>query len=63
MMDKIIIKTGDITKENVCVIKATRISHQTVKDFLEERDNVEVSFVFHNNENKEIFVKTIQRKR
>ena len=43
--------------------KAARIAYETVKDFLEERDDMEASFVFHNNEAKEIFVKTIQGKR
>ncbi len=40
--------------------KAARIAYETVKDFLEERDNMEASFVFHNNKDKEIFLKTIQ---
>jgi O-acetyl-ADP-ribose deacetylase (regulator of RNase III) len=43
--------------------QAARIAYETVKDFLEERDDMEASFVFHNNEAKEIFVKTIQGKR
>jgi len=43
--------------------KAARIAYETVKDFLEKRDDMEVSFVFHNNEDKEIFLKTIQGKR
>ena len=42
--------------------KAARIAYDVVKDFLEERDAMEVSFVFHNYEDKEIFVKTIQGK-
>jgi len=136
-MDKIIIKTGDITKENVCAIinaansslmgggnagnlqakyvihtvgpiyhqcgkncaellascytnalkiavelgcndiafpaistgiygypkeKAACIAYKMVKDFLEERDDLKATFIFHNNEDKEIFVKTIQEK-
>jgi len=43
--------------------EAARIAYETVKDFLEERDDMEASFVFHNNEDKEIFLKTIQEKR
>ena len=42
--------------------KAAQIAYETVKDFLEGRDSIEVSFVFHNNEDKEIFLKTIQEK-
>ena len=42
--------------------KAALIAYETVKDFLEGRDSIEVSFVFHNNEDKEIFLKTIQEK-
>lgn len=42
--------------------KAACIAYEAVKDFLEERNSMEVSFVFHNNEDKEIFVKTIQEK-
>jgi len=40
--------------------KTARIAYEAVKDFLEERDDMKVSFVFHNNEDKEIFIKTIQ---
>ena len=43
--------------------KAAHIAYKAVKDFLEERDDMKASFVFHNNEDKEIFVKTIQGKR
>ena len=43
--------------------EAARIAYETVKDFLEERDDMEASFVFDNNEDKEIFLKTIQEKR
>ena len=42
--------------------KAACIAYETVKDFLEERATMEVSFVFHNNEDKEIFLKSIQEK-
>ncbi len=42
--------------------KAAQIAYETVKDFLEGQDSIEVSFVLHNNEDKEIFIKTIQRK-
>lgn len=40
--------------------EAAHIAYKAVKDFLEERDNMKTSFVFHNNKDKEIFVKTIQ---
>ncbi len=43
--------------------KAARIAYATVKDFLEKRDDMKASFIFHNNEDKEIFLKTIQEKR
>lgn len=42
--------------------EAAHIAYETVKDFLEEIDTMEVSFVFHNNEDKEVFLKTIQSK-
>jgi len=42
--------------------KAACIAYEAVKNFLEERDDMKVSFVFHNNEDKEIFLKTIQEK-
>ena len=42
--------------------KAARIAYEAVKVFLEEEHYIEVSFVLHNNEDKEIFVKTIQGK-
>ena len=42
--------------------EAARIAYETVKDFLEERDDMKASFIFHNNEDKEIFLKTIQEK-
>ena len=40
--------------------EAAHIAYETVKDLLKERDDMKVSFVFHNNEDKEIFLKTIQ---
>ena len=40
--------------------EAAQIAYETVKDFLEERDNMKASFVFHSNDDKEIFLKTIQ---
>jgi len=43
--------------------EAAHIAYETVKDLLKERDDMKVSFVFHNNEDKEIFLKTIQEKR
>lgn len=42
--------------------KAASIAYETVKDFLEKRDDMKVNFVFHNDEDKKIFVKTIQGK-
>lgn len=42
--------------------KAASIAYETVKDFLEKRDDMKVNFVFHNDEDKNIFVKTIQGK-
>ncbi len=43
--------------------QAARIAYETVKDFLEKRDDMKVSFVFHNNEDKEIFAKIVQGER
>ena len=40
--------------------KAACIAYKAVKDFLEDRDDIKVSFLFHNNEDKEIFLKAIQ---
>lgn len=42
--------------------KAAHIAYKAVKHFLDEKNDMEVHFVFHNNEDKEIFVKTIQEK-
>ena len=42
--------------------KAARIAYKTVRDFLEKRDAMKASFVFHNNEDKEIFLKIIEEK-
>ncbi len=42
--------------------KAADIAYKAVKNFLEENNDMEVHFVFHNNEDKEIFVKTIREK-
>lgn len=42
--------------------KAARIAYATVKDFLDERDDMEVRFVFHNDKDKKIFEQTIQDK-
>ena len=39
--------------------EAAQVAYETVKSFLEERDDMEVSFVFHNDEDKEIFVKIV----
>ena len=40
--------------------KAASIAYETVKGFLEKRDDMKASFVFHNDEDKEIFLKTIE---
>jgi O-acetyl-ADP-ribose deacetylase (regulator of RNase III) len=40
--------------------KAASIAYKAVKAFLEERDDLEVSFVFHHTEDKEIFLRTIE---
>lgn len=42
--------------------KAAHIAYEAVKHFLEGHDDMEVSFVFHNNEDKAIFVNTIEEK-
>ena len=42
--------------------KAAHIAHETIENFLEKRVDMKVSFVFHNNEDKEIFLKTIEEK-
>ena len=43
--------------------EAAQIAYETVKTFLDERDDMEVNFVFHNNTDKDIFLKTVQRER
>ncbi len=40
--------------------KAAYIAYKAVKDFLEKRDVMKATFLFHNNKDKEIFIKTIQ---
>ena len=42
--------------------KAAQIAYETIEDFLENRDDMKVNLVFHNNEDKEIFLKTIEEK-
>ncbi len=42
--------------------KAAHIAYETAKHFLDDGNEIEVRFVFHNNEDKEIFLKTIQEK-
>lgn len=47
--------------------KAAHIAYNVVKKFLEEKDEeekdeMEVRFIFHNNEDKKLFMKTIQEK-
>ena len=43
--------------------KAASIAYEIVNDFLEKRDDVKVRFVFHNDEDKEIFLKNVQGER
>ena len=43
--------------------EAAQVAYETVKSFLEERDDMEVSFVFHNDEDKGIFERAIQETR
>ncbi len=40
--------------------KAAFVAYETVKYFLEDKNDIKVNFIFHNNEDKDIFVKTIQ---
>ncbi len=40
--------------------EAARIAYDTVNGFLDEKHDMKVSFVFHNNKDKEIFLNTIQ---
>jgi len=40
--------------------EAARIAYDAVNGFLDERHDMKVSFVLHNNKDKEIFVNTIQ---
>lgn len=40
--------------------EAARIAYETVNGFLEDRHDMKVSFVLHNNKDKEIFINTIQ---
>jgi O-acetyl-ADP-ribose deacetylase (regulator of RNase III) len=42
--------------------KAAHIAYESVKHFLEGNDDMEVSFVFHNHEDKAIFENTINNK-
>ena len=42
--------------------EAASIAYETVKSFVEAGNDMEVCFVFHNNTDKEIFLKTIQEK-
>lgn len=42
---------------------AAQIAYKTVKDFLDRGHDIKVYFVFHNNENKEMFEKAIKLKR
>ncbi len=43
--------------------KAAHIAYNAVNDFLEEGNDMEVSFVFHKDKDKDFFIKTIQGKR
>ena len=42
--------------------KAACIAYSVVKGFLEEKSDIKVTFIFHNSEDKEIFVQTTQEK-
>lgn len=42
--------------------EAAQIAYNVVKNYLKGKDEMEVHFVFHNNEDKELFMKTIQEK-
>ena len=39
--------------------KAARIAYQCVKDFLSDDDQLNVIFIFHNDADKELFLKSI----
>ena len=43
--------------------EAAYIAYETVKSFVEAGNDMEVYFVFHNNDDKELFLKTIEEKR
>ncbi len=40
--------------------KAALIAHKEVKQFLERKEGMKVHFVFHNDEDRELFLKTIE---
>ena len=42
--------------------KAACIAYKTVKDFLEVKKDVKATFIFHNNEDKALFIKTLEEK-
>ena len=42
--------------------KAVCIAYNAVKIFLEEKNDVEVTFIFHNSEDKALFIKTLEEK-
>ena len=42
--------------------KAACIAYSVVKGFLEEKSDIKVTFIFHNSEDKKIFVQTTQKK-
>lgn len=42
--------------------EAAQIAYNVVKNYLKGKDEMEVHLVFHNNEDKELFMKTIQEK-
>ncbi|BAF72408.1 O-acetyl-ADP-ribose deacetylase [Sulfurovum sp. NBC37-1] len=43
--------------------EAARIAYEAVKGFLDDKHDIKVSFIFHSQENKEIFEKAIQDER
>lgn len=42
--------------------KAACIAYNTVKDFLAVKKDVKATFIFHNNEDKELFIQTLEEK-
>lgn len=42
--------------------KAGEIAYKSVKDFLESKNDMKVTFIFHNSADKELFIKIIEEK-